>query len=241
MILLIVLDLQAVVPKKWELRSSEDFLKGKFSGISLSSDGILSIGPKVEKIELPAEEFYLSLVRASDGSFYLGTGHGGKIYRIGKDKKAELYFQTEEMDVTALAIDQKGNLLAGTSPNGKIYKISAKNKGQEFFNPQEKYIWDLKLTESGNLLAAVGESGGIYEIAPTGEGKLIFKARDNHVLCLRPGPSGELLAGSGGRGQVYKISTSGKVTVLFESDYEEVKNIAFDREGNVYVSASGTP
>jgi len=240
-ILLLASRLQAVVPQKWELRSSEDFLKGKFSGVSLSSAGVLSLGPRVEKIELPAEEFYLSLAKAPDGSFFLGTGHSGKIYRIGKDKKAELYFQADEMDVTALVVDQKGNLLAGTSPNGKIYKITAKNKGEEFFNPQEKYIWDLRLTEAGHLLAAVGESGGIYEITPGGEGKLLFKARDNHVLCLRSGPSGELLAGSGGRGQLYRISSSGKATVLFDSDYEEIRNIAFDREGNIYVSASGAP
>jgi hypothetical protein len=240
-ILVIVSQLQAVVPGKWELRSKEEFLRGKFSGISLSSDGVLSLGPKVEKIELPAEEFYLSFVAVSGSGFYLGTGHSGKIYKIGAEKKVELYYQTTEMDVTSLAVDQKGNLYAGTSPNGKIYKITAKGKGEEFFNPQEKYIWDLMFTEKGNLLAAVGESGGLYEISPAGEGKLIFKAKDNHILCLRKSPFGELLAGSGGRGLVYKISPAGRVSVLFESAYEEIKNIAFDHEGNIYVSASGLP
>jgi hypothetical protein len=239
--LVIASQLQAVVPRKWELRAREDFLRGKFAGISLSSEGVLSLGPKVEKIELPAEEFYLSLVAVPGGGFYLGTGHGGKIYRIGADKKVEVYFQTSEMDVTCLVLDQKGNLFAGTSPNGKIYKITAKGKGEEFFNPQEKYIWDLILTEKGNLLAAVGESGGVYEVTPGGEGKIIFKARDNHILCLRKSPLGELLAGSGGRGLVYKISPSGRVSVLFESAYEEIRSIAFDGEGNVYVSASGLP
>lgn len=240
-ILLMISQLQAVVPRKWELRSKEDFLKGKFSGISLSSEGVLSLGPKVEKIELPIEEFYLSLAIAPGGGFFLGTGHSGKIYRVGADKKIELYYQTPEMDVTSLAVDQKGNLFAGTSPNGKIYKIIAKGKGEEFFNPQEKYIWDLMFTEKGNLLAAVGESGGIYEITPTGEGRLIFKAKDNHILCLRKSPFGELLAGSGGRGLVYKISPTGRSSVLFESAYEEIRNIAFDRDGNIYVSASGLP
>lgn len=240
-ILLMISQLQAVVPRKWELRSKEDFLKGKFSGISLSSEGVLSLGPKVEKIELPTEEFYLSLAIAPGGGFFLGTGHSGKIYRVGADKKIELYYQTPEMDVTSLAVDQKGNLFAGTSPNGKIYKIIAKGKGEEFFNPQEKYIWDLMFTEKGNLLAAVGESGGIYEITQTGEGRLIFKAKDNHILCLRKSPFGELLAGSGGRGLVYKISPTGRSSVLFESAYEEIRNIAFDRDGNIYVSASGLP
>lgn len=240
-ILLVVSQLQAVVPRKWELRSWEDFLKGRFSGVSLSSDGALSIGPRVEKLELPAEEFYLSLVSGPDGSLYLGTGHGGKIYRLGRDRKSELYFQTAEMDVTALAVDGKGVLYAGTSPNGRIYKITARGKGEEFFNPQEKYIWGLMLTEKGSLLAAVGESGGIYEVEPSGAGRLVFKARDNHILSLTKSPAGELLAGSGGRGQLYRISTSGRVSVIFDSGYEEVRNIVLDREGNIYLSAGGIP
>ncbi|MDI6697808.1 MAG: hypothetical protein QME85_02580 [Candidatus Saccharicenans sp.] len=240
-LLLAVSELQAVVPRKWELRSREDFLKGKFTGASLSSDGVLSIGPRLEKLDLPAEEFYLSLAPGPDGSYFLGTGHGGKIYRLGKDKKAELYFQTAELDVTALAVDAKGILYAGTSPNGKIYKITAGNKGEEFFNPQERYIWDLMLTEKGNLLAAVGESGGIYEVNPAGAGRLLFKARDNHILCLVQTSGGDLLAGSGGRGQLYRISSSGRVSVIFDSGYEEVRNVVLDGQGNIYLSAGGAP
>ncbi len=240
-VLLVVSHLQAVVPRKWELRSRDDFLKGKFSGTSLSSDGVLSIGPRLEKMELPAEEFYLSLAQGPDGSYYLGTGHGGKIYRVGKDKKAELYYQTAELDVTALVVDSRGVLYAGTSPNGKIYKITARNKGEEFFNPQERYIWDLVITEKGNLLVAVGESGGIYEVNPTGAGRLLFKSRDNHILRLVQTAGGDLLAGSGGRGQLYRISASGRASVIFDSGYEEVRNVVLDREGNIYLSAGGAP
>lgn len=240
-VLLAVSQLQAVVPRKWELRSREDFLRGKFSGTSLTSDGVLSIGPGVEKIDLPTEEFYLSLAKAPDGSFFLGTGHGGKIYRISRDKKPELYFQAAELDVTALAVDSKGVLYAGTSPNGKIYKITGRGKGEEFFNPQSKYIWQLLLVEGGNLLAAVGESGGVYEINPAGAGKLLYRARDNHILSLVKTPAGDLLAGSGGPGRLYKISSSGRASVLFDSGYDEIRNVVIGGEGYIYVSASGGP
>jgi hypothetical protein len=162
--IVVALSLQAVVPRRWELRTKEDFLRGKFDGVSLSFDGVLSLAPEEERIAGPSEEFYMSLLAGPDGALFLGTGHGGKIYRIGADGKAELYFQTQEIDVTCLARDGKGALYAGTSPNGKIYRITAKGKGEEFFNPSEKYVWDLAFTESGSLLAAVGEIGGIYEI-----------------------------------------------------------------------------
>ena len=233
--------LQAVVPQKWELRTWEDFLKGKFDGTSVSYDGMLVLAPKEERIEAPSEEFYLSLLATTEGGFFLGTGHGGKVYRIGKDGKAELWFQAPEMNVTGLAQDRKGVLFAATSPNGRIYKVTAKGQGEEFFNPTEKYIWDLLFMDSGELWAAVGESGGIYRISPQGEGRMLFKAEENHILCLRKTVRGDVVAGSGGNGLIYRVSAEGRASVLFETPYEEVRSLALDREGLIYAAASGTP
>jgi hypothetical protein len=235
------LTLQAVVPQKWELRTKEDFLKGKLGGVSVSNDGVLALAPREDKIVSPTEEFYLSVLLTPEGITYLGTGHGGKVYRIGKDGKADLYFQAPEMDVTCLALDQKGALYAGTSPNGKIYRITDQGKGESFFDPAEKYIWDLELMDSGRLWAAVGETGGIYEVTPQGEGRMIFKAEENHILCLRKGGRGDILAGSGGNGVVYRISPEGRTSVIFETPYEEVRSLAVDRDGLIYAAASGTP
>jgi sugar lactone lactonase YvrE len=233
--------LMAVVPQKWDLQTKEDFLKGKFNGVSVSSDGVLSLAPGEDRIAGPTEEFYLSVLALADGSVYLGTGHGGKIYRIDRDGKADLYFQAPEMDITCLVLDRQGILFAGSSPNGKIYRIPTKGKGDEFFNPAEKYIWDLAFTDTGNLLAAVGENGGIYEISPQGEGKQVLKTGENHILCMKTTPQGDIIAGSGGGGSVYRLSRDGRAFILFESPYEEIRDLVLDKEGNIYAAASGTP
>jgi len=214
-VIFMVFVLQGVVPRKWEIRTFGDFLKGKFDGISVTYEGVLSLSPKEEEIEGPAEEFYLSLLLDSEGVAYLGTGHSGRIYRIDKSGKLEPYFQVPEMDVYCLAQDRRGNLYAGTSPNGKIYKITGKDEGNPFFNPRERYIWDLLFTERGVLMAAVGESGGIYEITPQGEGRLILKAEENHILCLERAGNGDLIAGSGGIGLLYRIRQGKRASVLF--------------------------
>ncbi|MFB0565825.1 MAG: hypothetical protein ACETWK_09125 [Candidatus Aminicenantaceae bacterium] len=239
-LLILYSGLQGIVPQKWELRNKDDFLKGKLDGISISFDGILSLSPKEEEIEGPAEDFYLSFLLTSQGVIYLGTGHSGRIYEINSQGKAELYFQTPEMDVTCLVQDRKGNIYAGTSPNGKVYKITDKEKGDVFFNPAEKYIWDLLFIDNDNLLAAVGETGGIYEINKEGEGRLVLEAEENHILCLKKDTEGNLIAGSGGNGLLYRISPQRKAIILFESPYEEIKSIAFDDRGNIYAAAGGT-
>jgi len=231
--------LLGVIPRKWEFHRIDDYLEGKFTGISVSHDGVLSLSPKEETVEGPAEEFYLSLLITSQETVYLGTGHSGKIYKILADGKTELFFQAPEMDVYCLAQDGKGSLYAGTSPNGKIYKITSQGKGEPFFNPTEKYIWDLVFSDNGNLLAAVGESGGIYEINTEGEGTLIMKAEENHILCLERTATGALIAGSGGKGVIYRVTPGQKAAILYESPYEEIKSVALDRTGNIYAAASG--
>ena len=211
-ILLTAAALVAVVPQKWTFRTADDFLRGKFDGISIY--GGRRHDPRPARGEAPgAGRGFLPVVPDDPGrGAYLGTGHEGRIYKIAKDGKAELFSQTTEMDVTCLAVDRKGVLYAGTSPNGKIYKITAQGKPEEFFNPNEKYIWSLFAKEDGGFLAAVGESGGIYDIDAQGAGRMIFKAMENHVLCLKLDRNRDIIAGTGGTALVYRIGLGGKVS-----------------------------
>jgi hypothetical protein len=157
-VMVMALFLLAVQPQRWELQNINDYLNGEFEGISVTYDGVLSLSPKEQTMEAPAEEFFLSLLVTE--------------------------YKVPEQDIFCLAQDSKGNLYAGSSPNGKIYKITAQSKGEPFFNPQERYIWDLKFDERGVLLAAVGESGGIYAISKRGEGQKFLDSEENHILCL---------------------------------------------------------
>lgn len=232
--------LLAVTPQKWIVQSMEDLLKGTSRGISISSDGELFLAPIEDEADGPAEEFYLSLASAPDGTLFLGTGHSGKVFKVSREGKPELYFQAGEMDVTCLAVGSNGILYAGTSPNGKVYKIKEKGKAEAFFDPGEKYIWSLLPEDEGGLLAAVGESGGVYEISAMGSGRQILKVPENHILCLKRDKSGVLWAGSGGNGLLYQLK-AGKAFVVYESPFEEIKSLDLDADGNIIVAASGTP
>jgi hypothetical protein len=231
--------LLGVIPQNWELYRLDDFIAGKFDGISISHEGILSLSPKDEPMEGPAEDFYLSLVITSDGTRYLGTGHSGKIYKVGTNGQFELLCQLPEMDIYCLIQDRSGDLYAGTSPNGQIYKITTRGEFEPFFNPTDKYIWDLMFAENGALLAAVGESGGIYQINNKGEGRKIVEVEENHILCMRKTQDDALIAGSGGRGVIYRVVPGKKASILYESSYEEIKSIALDKQGNIYAAAGG--
>ncbi len=234
-----VVSTEAVSPRSWELIRLEQFLKGKFDGISVSYTGILSLAPREVKWQGPAEEFYLSVLWGQDGSLFVGTGHSGNIYKIDSEGKAELHFHASEMDVYCLAQDARGNLYAGTSPNGKIYKITAPMTGGPFFDPEERYIWDLEFIDDNILLAAVGENGGVYTISPEGDGSEWLKAEENHILCLQKTAGGEILAGSGGKGRLYRLARGKAPAIVFESPFEEIRAITLDDLGTIYIAAGG--
>ncbi len=227
----------SVQVKKIEIKDYKSFEKGIFKGTGLTNNGELFIGPETKILKGPEKEFYLSVDTSVNGNIFIGTGHNGSVFRIGKDGKQEEFFKSSELDVYALMYGSSGNLYAGTSPRGKIYKISKDKKSKEFFNPDEKYIWDIKEDKAGNIICAVGGGGGIYKVDKTGRSSKIFTSNDTHMISLFITKDNSVLAGSGENGILYKISKN-KGSVLYDTPFEEVRGICEDDEGNIYFSAS---
>ena len=63
---------------------------------------------------------------AVNGSLFVATGEPGRVYRLDPSTgSADLYYETGQANVTALASGANGHLLAGTDPNGILYDITA--------------------------------------------------------------------------------------------------------------------
>ena len=81
MSVVLALSLEAVVPRRWELRTKEDFLRGKFDGVSLAFDGVLALAPQEDRIAGPSEEFYMSLLPRPTARSSSGPGTAGRSTR----------------------------------------------------------------------------------------------------------------------------------------------------------------
>src|SRR6202034_2033952 len=101
----------------------QDFLKGRFEGISLDRDGRLSLAPKLDTIFNSGQPTIWSIARAADGSIYAGTGHRGRVYQINTSGASKLIWTADQPEVFAVAVDAEGVLYAATSPDGKVYRI----------------------------------------------------------------------------------------------------------------------
>src|SRR4026209_333807 len=108
-------------PVVWETSGRADLLKGDSRGISISDTGMLMLAPRLTEIFNTEQAFVWSSAVDAQGNVYLGTGHGGKIFRVSPDGRGSLFYDAAELDVTALVSGRDGALCAGTSPDGKVY------------------------------------------------------------------------------------------------------------------------
>ena len=242
--LLVALPLLAVTPQFWEIRTYDEFRRGKLTNLSLTSDDELILAPRFDVVFNTEQTLIWSAVADSRGNVYLGTGHDGKIFRVDASGKGGLLVDLAELDVLSLAVDGKDVLYAGTSPDGKVYKIE-NGTAREFFDPDTKYIWSLVFDRQGRLLVGTGDKGVIYRVTPDGKGSAFYDTDETHIISMAIDRDGNVIAGGDPKGYVYRISPEAKAFVLYDSGMREIHAVAVAPNGTIYASAitseSATP
>jgi hypothetical protein len=230
----------AVTPQFWENFSQEDLLQGSLDHIYLSSDGKLFIGPAYDLFFDTGQSYIFSVVRDKSGNLYVGTGDGGKVYKVDPNGKGTLYFQSKELNIFSMALDSSDILYVGTSPDGKVYKVTGPNQASEYCNPDEKYIWSMVFDVADNLYIGTGPSGIIFKVDKTGKKSSFYTCADSNAVSLFHESNGNLLAGTSPGGLVIEITPEGKGFALMDSPLEEVHAFAVDRFGTIYAIASSS-
>jgi outer membrane protein assembly factor BamB len=238
----IAVSLGAATTATWEMNTYQDFLRGRFEGLSLDHDGRLTVAPKLETVFSSGQPTIWSIARAPDGSIYAGTGHRGRVYQItasGADTwSSKLVWTSDQPEIFAVAVDSAGVVYAATSPDGKVYRIQ-KGKATEFFAPQAKYIWALAFAKDGTLFVGAGNPGTIYRVDKTGKAETYYETGQSHVTALAFDSRGNVLAGTEPNGILYRISAKDKAFVLYNANLPEIRSIIPMPDGVIYASALG--
>jgi len=224
-------------PIIWETNSRTELLRGESRGVSITDTGMLMLAPLFTQVFNTDQPYVWSSVSDEAGNIYLGTGHDGRLYRVGRDGRGALLYDATELDVTALAVGRDGAIYAGTSPDGKVYKVGADGKAEVYFDPPDKYIWSLALLPDGQLAVGTGDNGKLYRVAAAGakpESSLIVDTNETHVISLAVDAKGQLIAGTDPGGLVLRISPDGKAFALFDASLREVHALAPAADGSVY-------
>lgn len=222
----------------WEMNSYQDFIRGRFQGLSLTRDGQLKVAPKIDTLFTSDQPIVWSLAQSRDGGVYAATGHRGRLYEIDKSGKSRLLWTAEQPEIFAIATDSAGALYAGTSPNGKVYKI-VQGKATEYFAPGATYIWSLAIGPDGALYVGTGDQGKIFRVTAAGKGEVYYETGQSHVTSLALDRDGRLLAGSEPNGILYRITAKNKAFVLYDANLPEIRSIVAAPDGAIYAAALG--
>src|SRR2546421_1787120 len=229
-------------PIVWNIGSRADLLKGEAHGISISDTGVVTLAPGSVVIFNTEQAYVWSTAIDTAGNVYLGTGHDGKLFRVGADGKSALFFKASELDVTALAIAKDGAVFAATSPDGKVYHVTADGKADVYFDPSDKYIWSLAILNDGSLAVGTGDNGKLYRVRTAGakpENSLLVDTNQTHVMSLAVTARGDLIAGTDPGGIVLRISPEGKAFALYDASLREIHALAPAPDGSIYALALG--
>ena len=227
-------------PVVWEMSARAELLKGEARGVSITDNGLLTLAPKLDQVFDTEQPYIWSAAADATGNIYLGTGHDGKLFRVGRDGKGALLYKAAELDVTALAIAKDGSIFAATSPDGKVYRVAADGKAEVYFDPGDKYIWSLAFMPDGSLVVGTGDNGKLYRVRAAGakpDSSLLLKTNQTHVMSLAVTPQGDLIAGTDPGGLVLKISADGKAFGLYDSPVREIHALSVASDGTIYALA----
>ncbi len=222
----------------WEMSSYADFIRGKFDGISLSRDGRITLGPKIDSVFTSDQPVVWAVAEAHDGTLYAATGNRGRIYKIDPAGKSSLLWDAPEPEVFAITIGRDGAVYAGTSPQGKVYRIE-NGKATEYFAPKARYIWALAAAPDGVLYVGTGDEGKVFRVDAAGKGGVYYETGQSHITGLALDSQGRVLAGTEPNGILYRITAKDKAFVLYDANLPEIRAIVPMPDGTVYAAALG--
>jgi outer membrane protein assembly factor BamB len=240
--------LPAVDTKTWEQNSMEDFDRGALQHLSLSSDGRLSVAPRLREVYDASLAFLWAVARDSKGNIYVGGGSLGgsraKLSVVDSQGRGKLLAELDGITVQAIAIDRQDRVYAATSPDGKVYRLdAASGKADVFYDPKTKYIWSLAFAKNGDLYVATGEQGEIHRVTPAGTGSVFFRTEEAHARSMTVDAADNLIVGTEPSGLIMRISTAGPQNaqgfVLYQAPKREITAVAVAADGSIYAAGAG--
>ncbi|MDQ4121407.1 MAG: WD40 repeat domain-containing protein [Acidobacteriota bacterium] len=230
----------AAAPQVWQVNTRAEVLRGDARGVSITDNGTIVLAPRLQEVYNTQQSFVWSSASDAAGNVYLGTGNDGRIFRVGANGQGSLFFDSNELDVTAIVVGRDNQIYAATSPDGKVYRIDASGKAETFFDPADKYIWSLALMQDGSLAVGSGENGKIYRVrsqnaAP--ENSLLFDSSETHIITLTVDRQGNLIAGTDSNGLVLRVSADGKAFALLDAPLREIRRLSVAPDGSIYALA----
>ena len=159
-------------------------------------------------------------------SLYAAAGPDGRVFRVGLDGTASVYFHCDEPNLVSLAIASNGDLFAGSSTKGLLYRITGAGRASVLYDfPGDTATEVRALATSGtSLYAAVNEYPELPE--PPKRSSAAGRSQASPTSGAHPKP---------GKGWLYRFDAEGRPEKLMHHDDFHYMSLAVDDAGLPFV------
>lgn len=172
-----------------------------------------------------AEHVWQLAYDAKAQALYAATGPEGKLFRIGQNGDAQVFFDAEEQQLMSVAVAPDGSVYAGASDKAKLYKVTAPGRAS--------VVHDFGRTEVRAI--AVAKNGDVYAIA--NEIKPGSQLPPRQPRSSDAAPAGPITPTNPakGKGTLYRFSPDGRPDQLLDDGDEHYTSLSLGEEGRPYV------
>jgi WD40 repeat protein len=194
--------------------------------------------PQAEVFFQSDEQHIRCLLFEPNGNLIAGSDGGGLVYRIGKDRKGLVIYDSPKREVTALA----------ESSDGRLYVAAVGEKTKSSLPPLPVQgiavaTATITIVTPGSVQASssnglIPDGSEVDELSSQGAPRKLWTSRDDVVYALRATPQG-LLAATGNRGRIYRIHEDGAYVDLARAATGQATAFA-DAPDGLYLATSNT-
>ncbi len=130
---------------------------------------------------------------------YAATSPDGKVYRIGPDGKAAVFYDPKAKYIWGMAFDSKGNLFVATGDEGKVHKVGPDGKGAVFFQTEDTHARSLAVDGKDNLIVGTEPGGLILRVSAAGEGFVVYQSAKREITAVAVKDGAVYAAGVGNK------------------------------------------
>ena len=223
--------LMAAAPTFWTVSSQADFLKGDVEDLSIDSDGRMFLGPSAAQV---AETLGAIPVDADRRPERRRCGREpatkDRCSGLRRDGKVSTFFDSNELEVHALAPAPGGGLYVATSPDGRIYQVAADGSSKTSSSipttsTSGRWRWRPTAPSSpppAKRARSIGSPRTARERSSTRPTRPTWSA-------LAIDKQGNVIAGTESPGRIFRIDRQGKAFVLLDSPFKEIHTVKIGR------------
>lgn len=220
-----------------------DVLAGELDGTSVSSDGVVSVGPEQKAMIATLPGAVLGLARGGDGQLYVATGNPGRVVRVEGSAGVEL-LASERALVTAVLPVGKTTLVALTAPDGGAEIVNLTTKAKTTVPAPAKLLLAGAVVDDVVYAVGGGDDGGVVLALSPGKTGFDVVAKTpqslRSVAAAKVGGRVQLVCGSADEGIVYAVDVGApadkRVRALVDAAPAEVSAVSIDGDGTVFAA-----